>query len=509
MQENDKSQDKLYRYCIILIGIYGVVLLFMCTAENGLGLSPDSTRYISGAHSFASGGAIKTIGGAPFILWPPLYPSVLGIFKVVGFDVLFIARIINLILYGLLIYLTGMLLYHSLSEKWLSLCGAIIVSVSFPLMKVFVMLWTEPLFSFLSMAAAWFFFKLIRHGDQKYWVILAIVCALLPLQRYIGVSIVIAIIALLLVFLGDPFIKRLKKVILFAGIAFAPLFIWLLRNYLIYGSLTGERNPSSISLIDNLAKMAKIILWWFFSNELLLIERLLYLSVIAMFVIGIYVLYIFTEREGGLSRFLCEAICIAILIIYIFTQLSASTLVAMDPMNDRFLSPMFAFAIVILLLSMDKLIVALKKRKSFHNVLYVIVLMFLFWPFVHNASRIYGQVLKPSVTYGNGTFTNKFWSSVEITGWLKVNRDKLDRRIFSNAPHAVYVSTYKYCSTGPRVGSPFDVIDNYMSQEKWKGSYYILVRDYPKAGTYDMAEAREFFKNRIEYEFIDGLIISY
>jgi len=359
------------------------------------------------------------------------------------------------------------------------------------------------------MAAAWFFFKLIKYEDRKYWVILAIICALLPLQRYIGVSIVIAIIALLLVFLGDPFLKRLKKVILFAAIAFAPLLIWLLRNYLIYGSLTGERNPSGISLIDNLAKMAKIILRWFFSNELLLIERLLYLSVIAIFVIGIYVLYIFTERGGGLARFLCEAICISILIIYIFTQLAASTLVAIDPMNDRFLSPMFTFAVVIILVSIDKILVVLKKQKYFHNFLYVLVLMFLFWPLVHNASRTYGQVLRPSVTIGNGTFTNKFWSSLEITGWLKGNRDKLDRRMFSNAPHAVYVSTYKYCSTGPRVGSTFDVIDNYMSKRKWKGSYYLLVRDYPMAGTYDMAKAREYFKNRIAYEFSDGLIISY
>lgn len=107
-----RSTHKLILAVLAIIGVAGVLV---ATSQYDAGLSPDSVGYISVARSLASGQGFQTWLGAPMTAWPPLYPFLLSLPMVtLGIDPLSNAHVLNAILFGLIIYFSGVLIYRLL-----------------------------------------------------------------------------------------------------------------------------------------------------------------------------------------------------------------------------------------------------------------------------------------------------------------------------------------------------------------------------------------------------------
>lgn len=125
--------------------------VFLSTSRYGAGLSPDSVGYIGTARNLTIGAGFNSYDGAPVVVWPPLYPALLalvsGIFK--G-DPLFLANVLNALIFGLIVYVGGVLTFKHLSTfPALAFVGTLAILVSIPLFQVSVMAWSEPLFILL------------------------------------------------------------------------------------------------------------------------------------------------------------------------------------------------------------------------------------------------------------------------------------------------------------------------------------------------------------------------
>ena len=69
----------------LLLSAAGALVVFFGTSRFGIGISPDSVNYISCARELIKGNGFISYDGTPFTLWPPLYPTLLGILGLLGY----------------------------------------------------------------------------------------------------------------------------------------------------------------------------------------------------------------------------------------------------------------------------------------------------------------------------------------------------------------------------------------------------------------------------------------
>ena len=76
-----------YRWPAALVVLAVAAAVAAVGSTSGIGISPDSARYLSVASSLREGRGFAIWTGAPVTLWPPLYPvliSALGLLGVEG-----------------------------------------------------------------------------------------------------------------------------------------------------------------------------------------------------------------------------------------------------------------------------------------------------------------------------------------------------------------------------------------------------------------------------------------
>ncbi|MFN2118957.1 MAG: hypothetical protein ACK2T0_01020, partial [Anaerolineales bacterium] len=75
-----RSLSSVKRYRLFLLGLSAVslVLIVLSTSKYGAGVSSDAARNLSTADNLVAGRGFVDMTGAPFVLWPPLYPLLLA-----------------------------------------------------------------------------------------------------------------------------------------------------------------------------------------------------------------------------------------------------------------------------------------------------------------------------------------------------------------------------------------------------------------------------------------------
>jgi hypothetical protein len=206
----------------------------------GPGVTGDSVHYVMGGQSilagtgysrFSGGGEIKPITG-----FPPFYSMILAVIGLTKVDFFEGARILNAILFGASIFLTGLLIHSYTKSIWASLIGGGLILTSLSLVDIYAMVMTEPLYIFLSLLAFFGLSKYLNTYSLSFLFLAGIVAGLSILTRYVGLSLVAAGALSILLLSTTRWRKRLVDCILLAGISLAPLFFWLRRNMAIGGT---------------------------------------------------------------------------------------------------------------------------------------------------------------------------------------------------------------------------------------------------------------------------------
>ncbi|MGD8603483.1 MAG: hypothetical protein PVF49_02805 [Anaerolineales bacterium] len=259
------------------LAIAGVVVIRWFT-QNGISLWEDSFDYITAASSLAEGRGYGRLDGygafRPLTHFPPAYPLLLAGLEIIGVGIYDGARWLNAVLFGLLIFGSGWLVYRLTRSAAWSIAAAGLVLVSETLIYAHLWALTEPLYLALTVTCLIALGSYISRPNRRAPLLIGAAAASLALlTRYAGIATTMAGAAALIVLAYRPLRRRLLDAGLFLGIAAAPAALFLLRNLSLAGTVTDDPSPTwQPPLRDEWVETLRIVLSWFLPDVVM--ERL-------------------------------------------------------------------------------------------------------------------------------------------------------------------------------------------------------------------------------------------
>lgn len=359
-KRSHKLPGYVYWVFLIIFGLLAVALAFKITTPVGAGVGTDGVIYLSNAANFLKGEGLIDYSQQPLLRWPPLYPVILAMLswftKLTTFRA---AWYFNLLLYGLLIGLGGMLLgeYFPHHKIWAYL-GSLGIITSSSLMSLAVTVNTDLLFITLT----WGFLIVANAYSRRQtgWSLagMGLLTAMAALVRLPGVVHILCG-ALLIVY-----IHRLKlwyairSGLVFTLVCLLPFSLWILiHNYLHNRVLLGyyllQPDYPTMNLINFLVKIGH----WFVSYNRISI-------ILAVCILGLVAFYIvIMNRRLDWARFGKQLIRPPILtglnfaLIYLlFVVLTANPLDTSYPDYDRYQVVILPVVLCLVFLVCDELI---------------------------------------------------------------------------------------------------------------------------------------------------------
>jgi hypothetical protein len=395
----------------LLLVLASSVLVFVGASKYGLGLSPDSLAYLAGAEALEQGRGFVDRHGNPIGLWPPLFPATLALIGLVPMAAFWPQALLQSLLLGT----TAWFVWSTCRriDPWMAVLAAVVTLCSFPLLKVGVMLWSELLFTVLSLVAVT---AAARCCDESaspgpFWVAM-VAAALAALTRYPGVATIAACALLLLRHRG------LKVAALFGLAAAAPLALWLTRNVLVSGSAAGARVGSSTSLGEILAQLPSAL-------SLAFLPAASPLWVVGLCGAAALVALLTLRAEHSwqpASRLLLEA-SLAYIGCYLAVMIAGSTRTDLEVISLRYLAPIVPFAVIAvgILLGSAQGGPTTRAARS---------LFFAVWACFNLATAL--ELERIWMAEGAGDFSSDTW---QLSPTLRAARDfEPSQRLFSNLP---------------------------------------------------------------------------
>jgi len=264
------SAERKFQIFLAALAITGSLMVWLATSTYGPGLSTDGARYLSTAESIAAGRGVIDYFGQPLVNWPPLYPLVLaGLHLLSGLDVFVLAQIINILAFGGIIYLGGLLFQRSLPGNWtFAVAASLVLATSLPLVEVSANAAADPLFLVVVLLFALVAQDFLRARSPRTWWLLAALAVAGCFLRYAGLALVITGALMVLWAWRQELRRGLLEAAAFGLAAGAPIAAWaLLFNLPHGGTLLGEHRPAIAS--TNFLILFEKMAGWFLPSSLL------------------------------------------------------------------------------------------------------------------------------------------------------------------------------------------------------------------------------------------------
>jgi hypothetical protein len=352
------------RYRLFLLGISAIalVLISLSTSKYGAGVSSDAARNLSTADNLVADKGFVDMTGAPFVLWPPLYPLLLaGISLLTRWSVFQSAWYLNLLLYPVNIGLAGWLLYRIFEGRAIyAVAGSLVVLLSRSMLRIHANVASEPLFETLILLFCLGAPTYLRTSSPgKLWL-LCFLAALAALQRYPGVVLSGLTLGLVLYRSGIRGVARAAPQLL---AAIVPLGSWaLFHNLQVSGTLFGPRQLGAMLPIQNITLTLTKIAWWFLPRYGVLDWLVLHPWVLVIGSLGALLLVNRGPTLRAWTRALRGAyIWPGLLFSAVYFLLLAFTVVTADHLDltsDRYYVVLLPFVVALVLLTLDSLVMS-------------------------------------------------------------------------------------------------------------------------------------------------------
>jgi len=461
--------SKQQRLVLATLGAIGAVVVLLLASRWGAGITTDSVRYIATARNMTSGAGLITHLDGPLVLHAPLYPVLLSaVERVTGIDPFAAAPIVNAVLLGVLVYLSGVLLFRYLPGD----TGAVYLAtglmvVAMPILKTSVMAWSEPLFSVFVVA---FLVSLSRHlerGNVSSLVLASVFAALACLTRYIGVTLIVAGVVAVLVVRRAELRGRWRRALTLALVAGSPLAAWAVRNHLLTGTLFGERPSSPYPLYRNLITAINTVLAWHIHWKVVWYG---WVPFLAFAVVWLVVTVSRKRTRPRLVDYLRSIGPVGLFVVFYWGSLAlASTLTAADEIGDRLMSPLFVPVLVLILVlagrGADRMSRRLPLMTARRMLLAAIVLLMIY------PATLSAQFVREYLERGGYGYNSDLWRGSPTVHYLLTSGlSQSGEVLYSNGPAVAYFLANAHARTIPAVGaynSP-DVVGDFMLLEgKW------------------------------------------
>jgi hypothetical protein len=240
------DRQKSFTVYLMAISLLGMSFAYIVTFRYGPGMATDGARYLSAAENLINGQGLTEYLGVPLTQFPPVYSIVIaGIGFVTGADVFVIAQYLNILTFGMTIWLAGIFFRKLFPGNFLYACigsGVFVTSVS--LLRIASNVLSDLMFLTITIVFLILCTKFIEVRSRNTLCTLGLLCAVSPLLRYAGLTHILT--ASLIIFLMHR--KERLKGILQAGIfgllTSLPTLLWVyFHSYLQTGILFGVRLP--------------------------------------------------------------------------------------------------------------------------------------------------------------------------------------------------------------------------------------------------------------------------
>jgi hypothetical protein len=432
----DRNQQ-LSKVPFALLGLLGAIVVYMLTSKYGVGISPDSVTYISVARNVAKGVGYVGYDGYYFVLQPPLYPALLAAMnKLFLLDPLISAGYLNALFLGLIIYVSGLLLLRHVRYYVLAIVGTIAILVSLLPMQIFLIALSEPLFIVLILLYFYYFDIYRTDGTIASFLLFSTAAALACLTRYVGVVLVAAGIISIFTWGGGGVRKRLMHIVYFQLIAIIPTGIWVIRNHLVSGTLTGPRANSSYTLSSNILFAYNTMLNWYSSVKAN--EWQLFLMTLVLLIAVLAALAIMRRRNVLAFEVSQVGPVVVFIILYSAIIIISSTTTAYDKIGNRLLSPVFIPSMIIIFFLVDYFV----KWASYfvHYIVLTIVLLVGMTMWIKYQATRTRYYIEDYIKNTGVEYNSSAWINNSVIKYLEENKQlKSNYTFYSNAPDAVYI----------------------------------------------------------------------
>ncbi len=358
---NGLSRDAKFRIYLSILSLIGLVLILLTTSKYGAGVSSDAGRNLSTADNLLAGRGFVDFSGAPFVLWPPLYPLVMaGLSLLTKVSTFQAAWCLNVLLYVVNLWLSGWLLYVVFSDRPIyAILGASMLLLSRSMLRIYANVASEPLFGtfmliFLFAAARY----LQRASPRDLWLMF-LMAGLATLQRYLGVVLIgVGGLAVLAKSGWRGLLRSLPPLV----VAALPISAWTaLHNYPLSGGLFGPREFGTMLPLENISLSLTKILWWFVPR-LSFLDPLLLRPWIVLIALALVLLMINKRADwmnwlkalSGVYVWPALAFSVVYFFLLAFTVVTADHL---DLTSDRYYVVILPAVLMLLFITMDQLVV--------------------------------------------------------------------------------------------------------------------------------------------------------
>ena len=379
------TQDNRFRVFLSVLALAGLVFILLTTSKYGAGVSSDAARNLSTADSLLAGKGFVDMVGAPFILWPPLYPLLLaGLSLLTQWSTFQSAWYLNVILYALNIWLGGWLLYLVFKDRPLyAVAGALMILLSRSTLRIYANVASEPLFAtfmlIFFLAAA----RYLQKASRSALWLMFVMAALAAVQRYLGV-VLIGVAGLVVLYKEG--LRGIWRAVLPILVSVGPLGAWAwLHNYPVSGTLFGPRDLGAMLPLENISLSLTKILWWFIPRlsflDPLLLRPWIVLVVFVLFLIVINKRADWLKWLKALSDvYVCPAFTFAVVYFFLlaFTVVTADHL---DLTSDRYYVIILPVVLILLFVTFDTLILShvnLSDRFVSYGLIALVALWFVY-----------------------------------------------------------------------------------------------------------------------------------
>ncbi|HVW59766.1 MAG TPA: hypothetical protein VHC48_07020 [Puia sp.] len=322
-----------------IAAIIGFLLIQVWAGHSGIGVSPDSVVYMSTASNIRHHGAINDFTGMPMMDFPAGYPIFLSsIMLATGLEPMRFAVVLNGLLFGLLIFLSGWMMQRfSNPNRVYKIILLSIIVLSPCLLEVYSMVWSETLFLLLTLL----FIRVARRYHLTHSIeamaLLGFIAAVACVMRYAGISLILLGGFLMITDRGTSWSKKITHILLFGLISISLAALNVFRNHLVTGTLTGYREKAVTSLGRNLQYFGSVFCDWlpFFDDPY---KYPALVGVVCLLVGLAWWLFRLIRQRNEYSY---DQIATAHFLVYGFFLLVIASVTRFQQLDSRLMSPLF------------------------------------------------------------------------------------------------------------------------------------------------------------------------
>jgi hypothetical protein len=261
-------------------------------------------------------------------------------------------------------------------------------------------------------------------GRPRQLAVAAVLVALASLTRYLGVALVP--VGALAALRGPGTIGvRVTRATGFVLIATAPLALWLTRNVMVTGTVTGERAAAGEDAGRHVWLVLDHVTRWWLPTRVPAAWRV---ALVAAVVVAAAAALPGAERRR-LARTLAGPAPLFVA-CYVAALVLSVSVTAVDAIGPRLLAPAFVFLVPGSFVLVDAVLRAFPRRR----LLRLLVVVWLLYP----AARVAVDV-GDRHALGAGGYARDAWHRADVVQWLRGRAP--DPPVVSNAPEALYLLT--------------------------------------------------------------------